>query len=128
MGETDQGVVVLTGRDFEERIKDAKKDYFVEFTHPRCDHCKDLTPVWSKLAKEVRARGWHKKGVVIAKMDMELNDCEEEVESYPKLVLYKAVKRDRKMKERQIYTPAKVQSLADFPIQYFLDFLSNNAV
>merc|ERR1712060_58272 len=64
-------VVVLTGRTFEQLVKDAKKDYFVEFTHPRCTHCDQLAPVWKKLATEVRLRGWHKKGVVIAKIDME---------------------------------------------------------
>merc|ERR1712187_124914 len=91
-------------------------------------HCEKLAPVWTKLATEVRLRGWHKKGVVIAKIDMENNDCEEEVQSYPKLVLYPAVRPDRKMKEKQVFTPAKVQSLAELPVEKLLDFLSNTAI
>jgi len=94
----EDGVTILKGSTFDEQIKDPTKDYFVNFWHPRCEHCKLLNALWGKLARIVKKKGWDRKGVVIAKMDVSKNDCEEEVTSFPKIVLYPAVAADKKMK------------------------------
>jgi len=82
---------------------------------------KDLIePEWRDLAKHVHRTGLDLLGVVIAKMDATANECEEEVASYPKLVLYPAVKSDRKMRARQVY-------LGRREFAPMLDFLMENA-
>lgn len=124
----DEGVALLTGHTFDEQVKNPKLDYFVCFTHTRCNHCTEFAPVWKKLASEVRAKGWRDRGVVIARMDMEKNECEEDVQEYPKLVLYPAVKTEHKMKKKRLFKPDRVQSLVDLPVSRLLDFLSGNAV
>merc|ERR1712137_286562 len=102
--EVEDGVLVLTGNTFEKHVLDAKKDVFVEFYAPWCGHCKKLEPEWKSLAKTVEQSG--KKGVVIAKMDATENECEEEVDGFPKLVLYPAVKADKKMRSKHVYSGA----------------------
>lgn len=126
--EVQEGVTLLTGHTFDEHTKNPKLDYFVFFTHGRCDHCRDLQPVWKKLAAEVKAKGWRKQGVIIAAMDAEKNDCEEDIQEYPRLVLYPAVKAEQKMKKKRLFSPDHVQSLASLPVSRLLDFLSGNAV
>jgi len=47
----EEGVTVLTGATFEEKVMNSKSDVFVEFYAPWCGHCKKLTPIWADLAK-----------------------------------------------------------------------------
>jgi len=119
--EKDEGVVVLTGDTFEEVAFNSKKDVFVEFYAPWCGHCKKLVPVWSDLAKQIAANGWDKKGVVIAKMDSTENDSEEEVTGFPLLVLYPAVKKDKKMSKKLVYSGSRDDA------EPLVDFLMENA-
>mmetsp|Transcript_91116 Transcript_91116/g.199584 ORF Transcript_91116/g.199584 Transcript_91116/m.199584 type:complete len:549 (-) Transcript_91116:121-1767(-) len=102
--ETDEnGVTTLVGETFEKYVMDPKKDVLVEFYAPWCGHCKKLEPVYNKLAKEAKAQGWLDKGLVIAKMDSTENECKEEVTGYPKVVLYPAVKADKKLRAKMDY-------------------------
>lgn len=98
-----EDVTVLVGKSFEQHVLNSKKDVFVEFYAPWCGHCKKLAPVWAQLAKKVKDAGWRDRGVVIAKMDATENECDEEVTGFPRLVLYPAVKADRKFKQKQVY-------------------------
>ena len=59
---------------------------------------------------------------------VEKNECEEDVQEFPKLMLYPAVKVEQKMKKKRLFTPDHVQSLANLPVSRLLDFLSGNAV
>merc|ERR1711972_1302286 len=112
----DDGVTIVTGNTFEEIALDPDKDVFVEFYAPWCEHCQKLQPEWAKLAKKGSKSGWDR--VVIAKMDVSANECEEEVEGFPKMVLYLAVKAEKKMKTRQIYRGARTaESLYDFVLE-----------
>lgn len=125
----ENGVIVLTGATFQEHAMDPSKDLFVEFWHPRCDHCKTVTPVWDRLARNVETRGWTKKGLMIAKIDMSLNDCEEEVSEFPKFVLYPAVAARQKMRKRVVWMPPpNLKKYSDLPIGTWEDFLQGAAV
>jgi len=124
----DRGVMQIIGSTFDKHVMDSTKDFFVNFWHPRCDHCKDLDPVWAELATSVKKRGWYSKGVVIAKMDVSKNECQEDVEAMPKLVLYPAVKASQKMRKRHIFHAQSVEKLASLPVDKLLDFLLNTAV
>jgi len=96
----------------------SKSDVFVEFYAPWCGHCKKLTPIWADLAKKVAKGGWDAKGVIIAKMDSTANECVEEVTGFPKLVLYPAVKSDKKMKQKLVYSGAReLGPLSDFLLE-----------
>mmetsp|Transcript_106000 Transcript_106000/g.341939 ORF Transcript_106000/g.341939 Transcript_106000/m.341939 type:complete len:555 (+) Transcript_106000:182-1846(+) len=108
-------VTVLVGKSFERHALDPKKDVFVEFYTPWCGHCKKLQPVWAELAKKVRDSGWRDRGVVVAKMDWTKNECEQEVTGFPKLVLYPAVKAEKKWKQKKQFSkPRYLHNLVDF--------------
>jgi len=124
----EHGVVVVTGESFEDIVKDPTKDVFVDYWHPRCEHCMELTPVWQNLASEVKRKGWDKKGVVIAMMDMSKNECEEEVLELPKLVMYPAVAKNKKMKKKQVFKPARVEKLGDLELAPLLEFIGGSAI
>merc|ERR1711941_142073 len=95
----------IVGDTFEEIVMDPSKIVFVQFYAPWCGHCKQLAPTWSKLARMVKESSWRDMGVVIARMDGTENDSEEDLKEsgFPKLVLYPAVKAEKKMKKRRIY-------------------------
>jgi len=101
------GVTVLTGDTFEDKVLNPKSDVFVEFYAPWCGHCKKLAPIWADLAKKAKTAGWDTRGIVIAKMDATANECEEEVTGFPTMVLYPAVRSDRKMKQKLLYSGAR---------------------
>mmetsp|Transcript_73136 Transcript_73136/g.202832 ORF Transcript_73136/g.202832 Transcript_73136/m.202832 type:complete len:547 (-) Transcript_73136:69-1709(-) len=124
----EKGVVLLKGSTFDQHVKDPNKDVFVAFTHPRCTHCEQLSPVWARFAGEVKSKRWGEKGVVVAKMDMEHNECEEDITQYPKLVLYPAVRPERTMREKKVFSPTSVEKLSDLPIAKLVDFLLSTAV
>jgi len=121
------GIHILTVATFAEQVRDPSKDYFVDFWHPRCQHCTEVSPVWDKFAKEVKLRGWDKKGLVVAKMDLSENDCEEDINSYPKFVLYPAVPKEQTMKKRQTWSPSHIEKLSDTKIETWIEFVLSNA-
>jgi len=114
----DGDVTVVVGSTFEKIVFDPKKDVFVEFFAPWCQHCKKLEPVWAELATQAKHSGWLKKGVVVAKFDASANECEEEVSGYPHLVLYPAGKAEKKRKYKQVYSGAReLDDLTDFLLE-----------
>jgi protein disulfide-isomerase A6 len=58
-------VVVLTEDNFDEIVMDVSKDVLVEFYAPWCGHCKNLAPIYEKVATTFK----NDKNVVVAKMD-----------------------------------------------------------
>jgi len=58
-------VSVLTDANFDKIVMDGSKDVLVEFYAPWCGHCKNLAPVWEKLASAYS----NEASVVIANVD-----------------------------------------------------------
>lgn len=62
-------VVTVVGSTFDALVTRSSRDVFLEFYAPWCGHCRNLEPVYKKLAKALSGRS-----VVVAKMDATAND------------------------------------------------------
>jgi len=84
----EHGVVTLVGSTFDGVVADATKDVLVEFYAPWCGHCKQLAPIYDKLASEMQSVS----SVVIAKMDATANDVPEDLQmgGFPSIKFWKA--------------------------------------
>jgi len=111
----EDGVLTVTGNNFEKTVLDAKKDVFVRFWAPWCKHSDALKPKWAELAQKGIKEGWKQKNIVIAEMDASTNECDEDVAHFPKMVFYPAVKASRKFGQKMVYTGLReVEDLFDF--------------
>uniref|UniRef100_A0A0P4W9K9 Protein disulfide-isomerase n=1 Tax=Scylla olivacea TaxID=85551 RepID=A0A0P4W9K9_SCYOL len=86
-------VKVLVARNFEDEVINTEKDVLVEFYAPWCGHCKNLEPVYKKLAKQLAKSN---PDVVVAKMDATANDVHPgfKVDGFPTLYFVKADQKD----------------------------------
>jgi len=85
----DGGVTVVVGKNFEDVVKDPKKDVLLEVYAPWCGHCKSLEPIYKKLAKRFEKV----ETVVIAKMDGTENEhADVDVKGFPSIMLFPAEK------------------------------------
>jgi len=84
----DGPVKIIVGKNFEEVVRDSKKDVFVEFYAPWCGHCKKLAPVWDELGQSFSGV----PTVVIGKMDATANTppSDLEISGFPTLIFFPA--------------------------------------
>ena len=81
-------VKILTGKNFDEVVFDKSKNVLVEFYAPWCGHCKQLSPVWDKLAETLISE--KKDDYVVAKIDATVNELpHSRVRSFPTMRLYR---------------------------------------
>lgn len=64
-------VMTVVGKSFPDIVLDSSKDVLIELYAPWCGHCKQLEPIYKKLAKKYK----DEKNLVIAKMDATANDA-----------------------------------------------------
>lgn len=50
----DDDVIVVTDDNFAELVEESTDAWFIEFYAPWCGHCKNLVPVWKKLATAMK--------------------------------------------------------------------------
>eukprot|EP00929_Paragymnodinium_shiwhaense_P031122 TRINITY_DN17516_c0_g1_i2.p1 TRINITY_DN17516_c0_g1~~TRINITY_DN17516_c0_g1_i2.p1 ORF type:complete len:488 (-),score=86.07 TRINITY_DN17516_c0_g1_i2:98-1561(-) len=124
------GVLKVVGSSFQRHVFNSSSDVFVRLWMPQCKHCAEAKPKWEELGRTVRARGWDRRGVVIADFDVSQNDGpEEDTDSMPKFFLYPAVAKDRKMTDkREWWPPGGLTTYKDFEIDSWLDFLTEASV
>jgi len=114
--ETGPGVVkVLVGTTFDKVVNDDSKDVLVEFYAPWCRHCKQLAPIYDKLAE----RFAKVPSVVIAKMDATANEVDDpnvNVQGFPTIIFFPAGENKKAMN----YDGSR-------DLDGFTDFLKENA-
>jgi protein disulfide isomerase len=83
----DGEVTVVVGKSFEDIVLDSEKDVLLEVYAPWCGHCKQLEPIYHKLAKRFKKVD----SVVIAKMDGTANEhAQVTAEGFPTILFYPA--------------------------------------
>merc|ERR1712151_1132793 len=103
---------------FDGYVLDPKKDVLVYYKKPDCEYCDQFDPEFAKVAREVNRK--FKGTVMLAKIDADANEVEEEIIQVPKVVLYPAVKAERKWRSKVEFTKNRYAELV-------LDFLENTA-
>lgn len=83
---TDAGVKIAVGKNFEKLVTNSEKDILIEFYAPWCGHCKALAPTWDDLGNKLK----NEPGVDIVKLDATANDVPDlfTVHGFPTLYWY----------------------------------------
>ncbi|KAK7084932.1 hypothetical protein SK128_013057 [Halocaridina rubra] len=89
----DSPVRVVVAKNFDDEVMNSPKDVLIEFYAPWCGHCKNLEPVYKKLAKQMAKSN---PDVSIAKMDATANDIPPlfKVEGFPTIYFLRAKEKD----------------------------------
>ncbi|XP_017780314.1 PREDICTED: protein disulfide-isomerase [Nicrophorus vespilloides] len=89
-----EGVKTLVASNFDAVAMDRTKYVLVEFYAPWCGHCKQLAPIYEKVAEHFKDN----EEIVVAKIDSTANELEHtKINSFPTLKLYS--KEDNKVIE-----------------------------
>lgn len=114
----DGPVKVIVHDNFDKTVFESKKDVLIEFYAPWCGACKNLAPVYEKLAaKYAKLKGGD--SLVIAKMDAVANDLPEslsfELRAYPTIKFFKAGSKE------------PVDYEGDHSLKAFVEFLNQHS-
>lgn len=117
--EKDEGPVkVIVHDNFDKTVFESKKDVLVEFYAPWCGACKNLAPIYDKLAaKYAKLKGGD--SLIVAKMNAVANDLPEslnfELRAYPTIKFFKAGSKE------------PVEYEGDHSLKAFIDFLNQHS-
>lgn len=111
----DDGCLILTGRTFADHALDPRKNVLVLFTPAiESPKSKAFSNAFIAVAQLLKAH----ESVVCATMDGQKNECEEEMDEIPKMVLYPAVLAKKKMIKRQVYRGLpEAEAMLDFTLE-----------
>lgn len=86
-------VRIFVAKNFEVEVMQSKKDVLIEFYAPWCGHCKNLEPVYKKLAKHLSKSN---EDVIVGKMDATANDVPPlfKVSGFPTIYYLRASEKD----------------------------------
>ncbi|RHY25784.1 hypothetical protein DYB32_008102 [Aphanomyces invadans] len=87
--DSNEAVKVISGKEFESRVIDNKKDVLLEFYAPWCGHCKSLAPKYDELAENFASV----ESIMIAKMDATENEVDHpnvDVKGFPTIFFFPA--------------------------------------
>ncbi|RHX99518.1 hypothetical protein DYB25_008660 [Aphanomyces astaci] len=87
--DSNEAVKVISGKEFQSRVIDNKKDVLLEFYAPWCGHCKTLAPKYDELAENFASVDT----IVIAKIDAtenEIDHPEVDVKGFPTIFFFPA--------------------------------------
>jgi protein disulfide-isomerase A1 len=91
--EQPDNVYTVVQKTFNEIVHDEERDVLVEYYAPWCGHCKNLAPIYEKLAGEYKGAS---DKVRIVKIDASNNDTPgEDIKGFPTLRLYPAGKNKK---------------------------------
>lgn len=113
--DSDEAVKILTGKSFNERVIESKKDVLVEFYAPWCGHCKKLAPKYDELAEKFA----DVDSIMIAKMDATENEIDHpgvDIQGFPTIIFFPSNDKQN-----------PVAYEGDREVQGFTDFLKKNA-
>ncbi|WFC97901.1 protein disulfide-isomerase [Malassezia yamatoensis] len=101
--EKQDDVIEVVADEFDKYVFDDDRDVLLELYAPWCGHCKNLAPIYEKLAKSYAATPEASKKVSIVKMDGTANDVPPQaditLQGFPTLLLKPAGKGERKFVE-----------------------------
>ncbi|WFD39771.1 protein disulfide-isomerase [Malassezia japonica] len=91
-----EAVVELTSSNFDEVVNNPELDVLVEFYAPWCGHCKNLAPIYEKVAKVFR----RDSKCVVAKIDANAEENADvkrrfQINSYPTLLFFPQGSNDK---------------------------------
>ena len=114
----DEPVKVIVHDNFDKTVFQSKKDVLVEFYAPWCGACKNLAPVYDKLAaKYAKVKGGD--SLIVAKMNAVANDLPEslnfELRAYPTIKFFKAGSKEA------------IDYDGDHSLKAFVDFLNKHS-
>ena len=80
----DADAYTLVGSSWDRVVMDPAKDVFVFYYAPYCQQCAEFAPEWDALARSVKSNS----NIVVAKMNLDQNEIEQEVLKFPTIMLY----------------------------------------
>jgi len=84
-------IFYIVGKSFKKNVMNSTKDFFIKIYAPWCSHCKELEPIFKKLAEDLK----NNKNLVFAESDGTKNEFDEfDVFGYPSLVFIPGNKKN----------------------------------
>ncbi len=84
-------IYYIVGKSFKKEVMNSTKDFFIKIYAPWCSHCKELEPIYKKLAEDLK----NNKNLVFAESDGTKNEFEEfNVFGYPSLLFIPGNKKN----------------------------------